>query len=176
MPNQKIENVISTLLTDDARKNALDFIAHLRAEGIPIEESENYWEISYRDESVCFLWINGSNEMPGPWTIWSAQVPGAWAFWEDGEAGGSYGDFPIEDEMRKIAWANINVCGNCGGCGKNGGRRKTVLGKEFDNLCKSALAFTNPDVKALYCAKKMIDIRKNEILKKQEAGEQQSLP
>ncbi len=40
-----------------------------------------------------------------------------------------------------------------------------ILGKEFNNLCNSAMAFTDPDVEAMECAKRMVGIRINDILK-----------
>ncbi len=161
MAKKRIEEVINTVLKGDAQQNALDFVAYLRDSEIPIEESESYWEIRYMDECVCFIWINGSDDLPGPWTIWSAQIPGTWAAWGDYE----YIDFPLDERIKETAWKNVNVCGNCGDCSNVGGIRKTVLGKEFDNLCNSTMAFTNPDAEALKCAKKMVEIRKNDILK-----------
>lgn len=166
MPNQKIEAVIGSVLTGDAKKNALDFVAYLRAKDIPFDESENYWEVKYKGECICFLWISGTGDLPGPWTIWSAQVPGPWATWDDGEdKSQQYGDFSTDEGTKQIAWAHVNPCANCGGCDNLGGKRKRVLGKEFDNLCNSTLAFTNPDTEALECAKKMIDARIDQVLK-----------
>lgn len=74
-------------------------------------------------------------------------------------------DFPLDKNLKEVAWKNVNACGNCGGCSNVGGIRKTVLGKEFDRLCNSTMAFTNPDSEVLKCAKKMVEIRKNDILK-----------
>lgn len=162
MPGKRIEVVAGDVLKGDTQKNALDFITYLRSIEIPIEEeSENYWEVKYKDECICFIWINGAEEIPGPWTIWSAQVPGTWAAWGNCE----YVDFPLDEHVKEVAWKNVNVCGNCGGCSNVGGIHKTVLGKEFDDLCNSTMAFTNPDAEALKCAKKMVEIRKNDILK-----------
>lgn len=163
MSNQRIEDVINNVLKDDARKNALDFITYLRANEIPLEESENYWEVKYRDKCVCYVYIDGSGEKPGPWTVWSDQEPGTWVTWSDENLRGTYENLAVDEHIREIAWANANFCASCGGdC--NPGKRKTILGKEFDNLCSSALAFTNPDTHTLNCVKKMIDMRKMDIL------------
>ena len=158
MPVQRIEDAINSVLEGDTQRNALDFVAYLRAQEIPLEDAENYWEVKYQNECVCCIWVNGSDEVPGPWTIWSAEVPGSW------DTGRSM-DFPTDDHFKEIAWANVNVCGNCGGCANPGGTRKTVLGKSFDNLCNAAMAFTNPGAEALHCAKRMVDTRINDILK-----------
>ena len=163
MSEKSIENVISKVLKGDSQKKAMEFVSYLKANEVPIGKSENYWEIKYNNECVCYVWISGTEELPGPWTIWSAQVPGTWAVWDDVD----YIDFPIDERTKQVAWANVNVCGNCGdtNCLNPGGKRKTVLGREFNNLCSSTMAFTNPNTEALNCAKKMITVRIDDILK-----------
>ena len=64
--------------------------------------------------------------------------------------------------MKKIAWANVNTCGNCGGdCSP--GTRKAILGQEFDNVCSTDLAFCNPDTNTLEYVKKLLEMRKYEM-------------
>lgn len=163
MANKRIEDVINDILKGDTKKNALDFAAYLRKKEIPLEESENYWEVKYKDKCVCFILIINSDDAPGPWTIWSDQEPGTWSKWSSEGEISEYEDFSVDKHTKEIAWANINFCANCGnGC--NPGRSKTILGKRFNNVCSSAMAFTNPDADALECAKKMVDIRINDIL------------
>ena len=77
--SRKIEDHIIDTLTGDARRNALDFVDHLRASEIPLEESDGYWEVGYKNSALCFLLITGDDEVPGSWTIWVDQEPGAWA-------------------------------------------------------------------------------------------------
>lgn len=162
MATRKIEDAISAVLTGDAQKNALDFVAYLRASEIPIQESDTYWDIQYEGKSVCFLWIDGANQAPGPWTIWSDQEPGTWIHWQDESGSNTHEKFYLGEHTRNVVWAHVNRCANCGSdCSP--GKRKTVLGKSFDNLCGSALAFTNPDAEALYCAKEMVAMRKRDI-------------
>lgn len=163
MSKQQMEDVIGAVLNGEARRNALDFAAHLRSHGIPLAEAENYWEVAYNGKSVCFLMITGSGDAPGPWTIWSDQEPGSWVAWrEDGTDRGAREIRPEDESVRETAWANLNRCASCGGeCSP--GKRKTVLGKAFDGLCSSALAFTDPDTEALNCAKRMVDARIRDI-------------
>ena len=160
MASRKIEDAINDVLKDGAQQNALDFVTYLRANEIPLDESENYWEVKYRDECMCYLWIDGSDNAPGPWTVWSAQVPGAWP---EGDHGHKNIELLESVQLIETVWANVNICGNCGGCDKPGGRKKTILGKGFDNVCVSTMAFTNPDTDALKCAKAMIEARKRDI-------------
>ena len=131
---------------------------------MPLDESDKYWDVKCNGRTVCALWIDGSDSVPGPWTIWSAEEPDSWAYWSDGEENRKYINAMVDEYIKEIAWVNVNVCGNCGGCGKPGGRRKTVLGKDFDGLCNAAMQFVNPNAEALACAKKMVDIRIADIL------------
>ena len=146
MSKKKIEDVINETLKDEAKKNALDFIGFLRSKGIPIEESDNYWEVKYKDRGLCYIWIDGSVNKPGPWTIWT---------------NGDYERFPVEERIKEIAWANVNPCGNCG-ASCSPGSNKTIFGKYFNNICNSVMAFTNPESIAIECAKTLVEIRISE--------------
>lgn len=164
MSKKRIEIVINKVLKGDAQKNALEFAAYLKANEIVLGDSENCWEAKYKDKCVCFIWVDGSEENPGPWTIWSDQEPGTWATWSDEGSGAKGENCPVNECIKEIAWANVNCCADCGGdCSP--GRRKMILGKEFEHICNSAMAFTNPDAEALRCAKMMVHIRKSDILK-----------
>lgn len=164
MSAQKIEDVIATVLRGDAQRNALDFIAFLSASGIPFNVSENYLDVHYHGKNVCSILITGADQAPGPWTIWSDQEPGAWIAWSDEDDVTEREDFPVDEQTKEVVWAHVNYCASCGGsCSP--GKTKTVLGKKFHGLCSSAVAFTNPDAEALDCAKRMVEARKNDILR-----------
>lgn len=121
MPEQRIENLIDEVLTGETQKNALAFAAFLRANGMLFVRGKGYWEdkfywmIKYKDEYVCFILINGSGseEKFAPWTIWSDDSDSNW-----------FADFPLDKHTKEIAWKNVDVCGNCGGCSNPGGSRK----------------------------------------------------
>ena len=162
MPDQKIENFINEVLTGDAQKNALDFITYLRASEMLFEKGKGYWEdklywlIKHKNEYVCFILVNSSEDKTEPegWTIWSDDSGSNW-----------FENYPLDGHMKEIAWKNVDICGNCGGCNTPGGSRKTVFGKEFNNVCRTTMRFTNPDAEALECLKKIVEIRKNDILR-----------
>ena len=163
MPEQRIEDFIGEVLTGEDQKNALEFAAYLRESEMQFERGTGYWEgklywvINYKDESVCYILI-GSEEKPGP---------GPWIIWSDDSGSNSFEDFPLDERIKEIAWKNVDICGNCGGCDNRGYTRKTktIFGKEFNNVCLTTMRFTNPDVEELECVKKMMEIRKNYILK-----------
>jgi hypothetical protein len=70
----------------------------------------------------------------------------------------------LDENIKEIAWLNVDFCGNCGYC--TGGRCKMIFGKEFTNVCGTTFRFTDPDVETLGCMKKLVEIRKNGILKR----------
>ena len=69
------------------------------------------------------------------------------------------GDAPIEPALQEIAWRHVDSCGACGG-----GRRKTISGKTFENVCGCTFRFDNPEVVDFPFLKKLVDIRKRELL------------
>jgi len=147
MSEQKIEVVINDVLKGDAQKNALDFAQYLKSN----EMVANGAEVSNNGTPVCYIHIDGSDEKPGPWTIWT-----------EGDYTQEHKDVLLDEHMKKIAWANVNICGDCGaGCGPE--KRKVIFGKEFDNVCNAIMAFNNPNAETLECVKKLIEMRKNII-------------
>ena len=162
MPEQKIEDSIRNVLAGDAQKNALEFASYLWAGCMLFERGKGYWEdkhywmIKYKDAYVCFILINGAEDKiePEGWTIWSDDSDSAW-----------YTNVPLDERMKEIAWKHVDFCGKCGGCGHPGGSRKTIFGKDFDNVCITTMKFINPDAEALACVKKMVELRKNDILR-----------
>lgn len=145
MSNQKIEDVINEVLIGEAKKNALDFVSYLNKNKMII--TENHSEVRYKDEIICYMHIDGSDQVPGPWTIWS-----------DDNAVYENGDFSLDRHTQEIAWSCVNSCASCGGdCSP--GKHKTIFGKEFDNICSSTFMFTNPDTETLECVKKLLSMR-----------------
>ena len=159
---KKIEEHICDVLSDDTQKDALSFVSHLQANDMRIErftyhgEDTLHWEVKFQEKLVCYILLNPEN--PG-WTI----MP-------DNSSTARFADFQADDDIKEVAWKNINIChdGNrCGSCANGRGTRIRIFGKEFDDVCGMAYSFTNPDTAALGLAKKMMDIRKTDILEKQ---------
>jgi hypothetical protein len=162
MPEQRIEIFISEILAGEAQQNALAFTSYLRANEMQFERGKGYWEnklywlIKYKNEYVCFILINGSEDKTEPEGL---------TIWSDDSGSNCFEDFPLDEQMKEIAWKNVDICRNCGGCGNPGGSRKIIFGKEFNNVCRTTLRFTNPDAEALEFMKKMVEIRKKDILR-----------
>ena len=155
MPIKTIEDVINNVLTGDTHNNAMELIAHLRVGEkngkylitMHNEKEESGWNVA----NLGFIIINGSDDFPGPWTMWV----GAGNISEHAE-------FPVEEHIKDFAWSHVSPCGNCGGkCSP--GTRATVFGKVFENTCQSNLIFINPDAKTVDCMKKIIDVSKVDL-------------
>ena len=157
MCESKIESIIRETLTDDAQKNALDFVEYLRANDMIFERGKgywvdkHYWMIKYKNEYVCFVLVGGDEGKEKSWTIWSDDSGSMW-----------FEDYQLDEHIKEIVHANIDFCGYCGSCG--GGTRKKIFGKTFD-VCRTTFRFDNPNSEAVECVKKLMDIRINSIAK-----------
>lgn len=162
MSEWKIEDCIRNLLTEDTQKNALDFVDYLKVNEMTFERGKGYWEnqfywlIKYQKEYVCFILIDGkdSEEKFAPLTVWSDDSDSNW-----------FTDSIPDEHIKKIAWEHVDFCENCGGDCRPG-KHKIIFGKEFSNVCRTTMRFINPDFAEWECVKKMVEIRKNDILKK----------
>jgi hypothetical protein len=156
MITQKASEYIGNALTGDARQNAANFFAYLIESEIQLERGEGYWEnklywmAKYKGEFICFVLINDGTDKTEPigWVIW---LDGGEENWSD--------NFALDERAKEIAWKHVDICGHCGGCAHPGGSRKTILGKEFDNVCITAMRFDNPDAEATECVKQLVNLK-----------------
>lgn len=169
MPEKIIENHINDVLTKKARMSALAFIAFLRENEMQFERGKGYWEdkrywmIKYKSEYVCFILINGYGSVrhqdePEGWVVWSDASDFSTSQWYEN-------DF-LDEQMKQIAWQNVDYCANCSpGSSCYGGVSKTIFEKEYNNVCRTTFRFDNTDIESLECIKKMLEIKKSDILK-----------
>lgn len=153
---KQIEDYVKEYLDGQARQNALDFIAFLRSSGFDFYKDNNgYWKdkvyywVKLGEERLCFIAIKDPEEPENLWTVWS----------DDSSA--YEADIPEED-VKHIAWEHIDFCAHCGSC--SGGKRKTVFGKTFDDVCGCTFRVDDPSARDLLFLKKMIEIRKSVCL------------
>lgn len=157
MDRLKIEDYICTELCLSDQKIALDFVQYLKNNGMKFVKGNGYWKdkiyylVKYNAKYVCFIAIKNPDEKANRWTVWSDDMGSNWME-----------KLPIEKELKDTAWKHIDFCGNCGACG--GGRHKLIFGREFDNVCGCTFRIDNPDAETLLFMKKMVEIRKYEIL------------
>lgn len=137
-----IKDAFKAVLSGDALKNALDFADFLEANEMEVDGAQ----VSRKSKVMCYMHLEGGENYPAPWTIWT-----------EGDYSGEHCD--ITPGMKEIAWANVNLCSDCGGsC--TPGTRKSIFGKEFDGVCSADMAFYIPGGEALECVKKLLEIRK----------------
>lgn len=147
-----IENAI-TKLDGETQKNVLDFIDFLRENEFQIEYNPNEYEEDKWSgaiggvvgNSIGYMVVNG---VPRPWTVWINSY--------------DFGDVStIDDAIKEAIWACLSKCGKCNPeWEKCRGGSKTILGKEFDDLCHSPLMIINPDTEKLKNIEKMLLILK----------------
>lgn len=154
-----IEDFINRELTNRDKEIALSFVKFIRKNDLIFVRDMDFWKdkiyylVKVRDKCVCFISINDPDEKENRWTVWSDDMDS---------------DFLdtvcIEERLKELAWKHVDYCGHCGSCG--GGRRKSIFGKTFDNVCGCTFRIDNPNYDDLEFMKKMIEIRKAEIFKK----------
>lgn len=157
MDERNIQDYIYEELSFDDQRIAFDFIEYLKENEMEFVKDNGYWKdkiyylIIFNTKYVCFISIKDPDEKDNHWTIWSDDMDSNW-----------FDKFSIEKRIKEAAWKYIDFCGNCGSCG--GGRHKVIFGKEFENVCGCTFRIDNPDTDALLFMKKMVQIRKKEIL------------
>jgi len=152
MSEQTVKDEINEFLMGETLKNALDFMEFLKEN--EMIAGGHHGEVSYKNNSMCFLDIGSGSEFPHPWTIYI-----------EGDYNAIYEDTLINKRIKEIAWDNVHSCGSCSGC--QPGKTISLFGKEFKNVCCNAeLAFYKPDTEALECVKKLLEMRKRKILEK----------
>jgi|GEM_PF-519009 len=161
MSENAIEGIISKTLIGEAQKNALDFVAYLRANDMQIERQMGYWEdkyyfgVWYLNNAVCNILISNEEKTD----------PESWTFWSDDSGWAIFGDSSLDEKLKEIIWNHVTVCENEDKCFDSCKKsRRTIFGKEFDNVCGSAICFNNPDSEATECLKIIVQTRKNQLL------------
>ena len=159
MNERRIEDFIVEVLSYDARKNALDFVAYLRAGDMQFERSTTsywadklYWYVKYQDEFVGFILVNGYG------LVGDETEPEGWIFWSDDYNSDLFANYPLDEHTKEIAWNHVDF-GTCGG-----GLTRKLFGKEFSPVCGTNFRFNNPNPEILECVKKLVEIRKNDII------------
>ena len=143
----EIGEKIKATLKGEAQNNALEFVAFLRANDMPIQSNKDGqgWAVGgVVGNSSGYMLVNGAAQLPGPWTVWfnSCEFP-------CGET--------ANDELKEAAWSHASFCGRCHSNWEScGGGERTIFGKEFSRLCHSPLMFCDPDATTLENMKKLM--------------------
>ena len=161
MSKQHIEDHILEHLNGDAQKLALDFVAYLKTQDMQFERSTTdywadklYWYVKFQDEFVGFILINGYG------SVGDETEPEGWIIWSDDYNSDLFANFPLDEQIKEIAWNHIDF-GTCGG-----GLTRKIFGKVFNPVCGTTFRFDNPDEDTLKCIKRLEELRKRDIKNK----------
>lgn len=155
---EKLEQIVNDTFSSQLKYNTLDFLLYLENLSMTFErflgywKNQFYWAVKFKDKSVCYILINGigDEQQFAPLTIWTDDSGSDW-----------YSTYLLNDEFKQIAWKNVDYCIHCGSCG--GGVSKTIFGKQFNNVCKTTMRFTNPTMQMFQLLKELIYARKCDI-------------
>lgn len=158
MAFEKIIDIINDTFPTSLKNNTIDLISYINNNSTSFEQLFGYWEnqlyfmVKYKNESVCYILLNGTGDEKqfSPLTIWSDDSGSKW-----------YENFNLPEELKQVAYSNIDYCVHCGSC--SGGKRKIIFGREFDNVCMCVFRFTNPDEQEFNLIKELINARKKSI-------------
>ena len=144
MSEQRTDSIFKDVLSGEILESALDFERFLHENELNLAGNA----ITYDGIPIAYMHVDGGKDYPSPWTIWS-----------DGDYSHEHEDVAVDDHIKEIAWANANICADCGsGCAP--GKTKTIFGKELNNICSASMAFHVPNADTLRCIKKLLEMRK----------------
>lgn len=158
---REVERIVDDTFPINLKHNILDLLLFFKSNSMEIKRLFGYWSnqlyysVSYQNECVCYILFNGTGDEKqfSPLTIWTDDSKSKW-----------YESCDLTDEEKRIAWGNVDYCVNCGSC--KGGTAKTIFDKQFNNVCRTTLRFTNPDKNEFSVLKKITLIRKEDIKNK----------
>ena len=136
------------------QKNALDFIAFLRANEIQPPNPGVDWYDGPGGAYVCFLSVCPDWKKRISWTIWMGGYDCALCREENQ-------DYPIDEDLKEFVWARVHTCvhfssgGKHCGDGCQPGKSIKLFGREFHNICQSILCIRNAGGEDLEKAKRL---------------------
>lgn len=148
---KQIETYIEEHLSGNMKQTAMDFVKHLRKNGLTFYrdtcdcwKNKIYYWVKLGNECVCFIAIKDPDEPDNLWTVWSDNSK-------------AYEDVAVSDEIKNFGWKYVDYCGNCGSCG--GGKEKVIFGKRFPRVCGCTFRIDNAMRENLPFLKTMVDLR-----------------
>ena len=156
----QIEEIITNVLNDDAKKNALDFVAFLRANKLsPRWASQNSWVVSYKNQRICYIRLSGTahyhNLEDGSWHINHVNY-GQTIFSKDDK-----NQYIPDEQLKNVVFNKIKFCTKCYNC--KPGNSVMVLESQFNDVCHSWFVTKSPDIDAINCAKSLVIMKKHAI-------------
>ena len=166
-----IEDVIPDFLDGDNKRIALEFIAYLRENKMkPVWAIQNGWKAVYKGKVLYYIRLPKHEQQfrtkkQSDETEWTR----SWVVTPFPQNINKYEELIINEGWQNLIWENMGYCYTCPNAVnsyKCEGINKTILGKEFENLCRGQLYgggmawFVNPDETTISYIKKLLDFEK----------------
>jgi len=158
-----IEDEMKTKLRGDTLKNALGFVAYVRASGLTNDDEycNNFYYLN--TPTFVLLCFENENYPEGEWGIYNSPIR-------------DYEGIPLDEELKEFSRNNVRICtGQCGCPNWPRGGNQTVFGKEFKSVCSSVVMYPNPDAEALEKIKRIIEYWKLTIADAKNKGHEYCL-
>jgi len=166
----EIDDLIPFYLDGEPRKNAVEFVAYLRADGLKLRwNGRNSWKTNYKGNPICQIFIcfpNDYRDRPREY----------WFIIPHFKHLNEYENIIITENWQSYFWKDIFTCPHNPEYGQPdkgckhperkcaGGRDITYLGKEFKGAAWCAplewIRFTDPGEKEIGMIKKLIELEK----------------
>ena len=141
----KIEDVIPEVMDGVTRDTALNFVAYLQENGMPLKWASLYgWDAFHKGKSICGIRLNVEDSQQ-----WCGRpgVPPSWIVLPRCDHMSQYEDEIVSEGLQGIFWDGVGYCVHSpesGFFGKNcrpdsvcaGGRSVTLIGRDFYGICK----------------------------------------
>lgn len=150
----KIDDVISDLLDNERKNAALDFLAFLKSHKMtPQWVSLNAWSVKYKGKPVCSIKF---------YDLRLYMDKGTWRICHSGEYDN---DLSFDNNIKDIIYNNVYFCRDCAGTSASHSVQSRILSRKFTNVCPYfKIQFENPDGDTLDCAKRLVEMRRADIL------------
>ena len=168
-----IEDVIPEYLDGDMKKNALNFIAYLRANRMkPLWHGLNTWKANDKGTGLYSIMLcEGDGEGWGYYGRPRPKILPSWVVSPWLVHMCEYEESILSEGLQNLIWDNVFYCvhspGQSGkGCSSNkgcaGGHDVTILGKEFKGLCRCRphASVLDPDEAAIHGIKRLLELER----------------
>jgi len=161
-----IEDLIPNFLDGEMKENALDFVAHLRANKMkPMWCLTNQWNANYKGKTICKIHLRKGD---GGWSNVGRRDKDYWIIQLYRSHMNEYEKTIMDEDLQDIIWNNIVYCRKCKpkGEGKRGecsqGTNIKLLGKEIKDVCGCNWTtwIFDPDKATLNGVKKLLELEK----------------
>jgi len=163
----ELSDFIDGILEGDVKQSLLYFLEYCKTNKSLIRLSSGYlWGVYFKGKRVATIEITAKGSRRGHYTY----DDNSWIIgvcYLD-VTSPEFENFAVNEKLTGIIWKNVGYCKNClKTCvgAQEPGLNKKIAGKMFNkvSIC-GYVKFKNPDAEALDCVKKLMELRKSNII------------